>query len=57
MKKQLACLALACLLLVAMAACGTPTGQTASHDHPVYTNYRDIPGVTSDEISQIEALR
>jgi signal transduction histidine kinase/ActR/RegA family two-component response regulator len=44
-----------CFVLTGCAMVGTSPDN--SHGGPLYTSYRDIPGVTDEEISAIEALR
>ncbi|MDR1971905.1 MAG: transporter substrate-binding domain-containing protein, partial [Treponema sp.] len=43
-------------LLAAFAGCAPKSG-TGNPEYPIYTSYRDIPGVTEQEIDAIEALR
>jgi len=53
MKRALA-FALSAVLLFSLMSCGTSLDAPA--DTPI-TNYRDIPGITQDEIDTIEALK
>jgi PAS domain S-box-containing protein len=46
----------AVLSLIMFSACQKTTAKK-SNDIPVFASYRDIPGVTEDEIKAIEALR
>ena len=57
MKMRLVCLALVCLLFLTGSGCDSAAGQPKQKEHPVYEDYRDIPGVTAEEIDCIEALR
>jgi len=45
------------LLLLNLCSCAVSTQKADGGAYPEYENYRDIPGVTEDEISQIEALK
>jgi len=44
-------------LLTALSACNQSVVTRRLHDHPAFTSFQDIPGVTEDEIRAIEALR
>ena len=44
------------LLLIVLSACHRPAVHN-QHEMPVFTTYRDIPGVTEDEIKAVGALR
>ena len=46
----------AVLLLIMLSACHKPPLQQVD-ETPAFTSYRDIPGVTEDEMKAIEALR
>jgi PAS domain S-box-containing protein len=46
----------AVLFLIILSACHKPPVQQ-SDETPAFTSYRDIPGITEDEIKAIEALR
>jgi PAS domain S-box-containing protein len=46
----------AVLLLILLSACNRPAAQRADEMH-TFNSYREIPGVTEDEIKAIEALR
>ncbi|MDR2923592.1 MAG: transporter substrate-binding domain-containing protein [Treponema sp.] len=54
-KKKHAPLA-AVLLLIALSACNKPAAQQ-SDATPVFTSYRNVPGITEEEIKAVEALR
>ena len=45
------------LMLLNICGCGADNLNTDSKTYPEYDDYRDIPGVTQEEISQIESLK
>jgi signal transduction histidine kinase/DNA-binding response OmpR family regulator len=51
------CLLLAAVFLLCAFGCENTAQISGEDEYPVYTSYRDIPGVTEDEISAIEDLR
>ena len=54
--KHMICTALALLLLCTFSGCNN-SSDSPSDEHPLYTSYKEIPGITDVEISGIEALR
>jgi len=54
MIKRFLTIALIITLILAVAACSSPSN--SAHDTDAISTYRDIPGVTVEEISAIEAL-
>jgi len=48
----------AMFLAALISGCGkSPANQTGKQDGALYSSYRDVPGVTQDEINAIEALK
>jgi signal transduction histidine kinase/BarA-like signal transduction histidine kinase len=51
------CLFLGILLPAWLCACEVSTPETSRREYPVYTSFRNIPGVSGEEIAAIEQLR
>ncbi|MDR1849779.1 MAG: hypothetical protein LBQ75_07050, partial [Zoogloeaceae bacterium] len=56
MAKRTLCLLLGILSLFVFG-CEPEASRKARQEHPVYTSFRDIPGVTAEEIAAIERLQ
>jgi hypothetical protein len=46
-----------CLLLGSCGKIGSPAALNSNNDIPVYASYKEIPGITKEEISAVEAFR
>ena len=58
-KKVICTLLIAIIIIMAVISCGKSTGGTApsSGKEPPFNSFRDIPGVTAEEITAVEALQ
>jgi len=55
---RIKCLTISAVMVISVfTGCSTATREQTDASSPFYTSYKDIPGVTDDEIKAIEALK